>query len=512
MGLTPWDRPQGRPSWQPEDRKEPRTPAKKQQSTAPDMSKGGMPETVWSSLPMQWKSPETVAKDAMDAATRALSPAPPQTFKALDLATEAVQNAQRSLQPQPSQAELDWMNANNWEVVDLEATQAERNKYRLKNVRDLKPYSYLPSDAQIKELQRLYQTEQPKEGEEKVAPSGALEVDDMQVGRMTWEEYDALTDEQRMAVEFNTQLFRARRKDLKQRIDPYEARAMKDEYEQKVEEMFGADGGSSIFAPNVVKLLDEVDFKAVGQDLDQFLSMERAIDADELAQFTMKRMPIEQGEVVEKHTAGQNASLVPRGVVPVPGGGVLPAPRTDSEITPEETYLEYTNYDSIMTPANQRAIDAAMVSGFDQALREKMRTASLVKWDVASTWQGINPASFEGRPKKLDEIPFGFTLVNDAFNGQTRSLRQDKNDQEWDAWLWMVKRELENPEASDFSVELEMDHYDFDAADRAKFYNWINEQTMKEIQFGYPDQGRRRSPEEIRKIVGLEGPADGKEE
>jgi hypothetical protein len=109
-----------------------------------------------------------------------------------------------------------------------------------------------------------------KRGEQEAAP-------------LTWEAYEALSDDQRAAVDFNTLLIEAREKDLSKPVT-LDA-AGRTEYDQKVEKLFGVGRGSDVVAQSTVDLLSQLDMNLVGQDLDEFLSLDRAIDTTELKDF-----------------------------------------------------------------------------------------------------------------------------------------------------------------------------------------------------------------------------------
>lgn len=106
--------------------------------------------------------------------------------------------------------------------------------------------------------------------------------------KMTWEDYQALTDRQRGAVDLNTMLVKARQQDLKSQ-DQYAKLddTTKATYDKAVRRMFGEEGGSDTYAPRTMAELRRINFdgKAVGADLDQFLSLELAIDTQDLGQF-----------------------------------------------------------------------------------------------------------------------------------------------------------------------------------------------------------------------------------
>lgn len=106
--------------------------------------------------------------------------------------------------------------------------------------------------------------------------------------KMTWEQYQALSDRQRGAVDFNSMLVSARQQDLKSQ-DEYAKLddTTKATYDKAVRRMFGEDGGSETYAPRTMAELRRIGFdgKAHDADLDQFLSLEVAIDQKDLKNF-----------------------------------------------------------------------------------------------------------------------------------------------------------------------------------------------------------------------------------
>lgn len=106
-------------------------------------------------------------------------------------------------------------------------------------------------------------------------PHGKVDV-------MTWDEYNALPSAERAAVDFNTMLVRAVRRDknLQAEYDPNkEQRAT---YDKAVEKMFGQDGGSDEYAPETMAVLRQIHFADSASDLDDFLGLKAAITAKDL--------------------------------------------------------------------------------------------------------------------------------------------------------------------------------------------------------------------------------------
>lgn len=101
---------------------------------------------------------------------------------------------------------------------------------------------------------------------------------------LTWEAYDSLGDQQKAAVDWNTLLIDAREKDFSDSVE-VATPEQKAKYDSEVERLFGAGGGSARYAPNTMNLLAELDVVQLGQDLDEYLSLDRALDDTQIANF-----------------------------------------------------------------------------------------------------------------------------------------------------------------------------------------------------------------------------------
>ena len=128
----------------------------------------------------------------------------------------------------------------------------------------------------IAELARRAQTEtqkpRPKRKPEKVEA-------------MTTAEYEALTPEQRAAVDFNTLLVDAVNRD-KSSQGEYKKTANATEraaYNETVEDMFGSGHGSELYAPATVAVLDQIKFDDTTKDLDEFLDLRAALTDKDVA-------------------------------------------------------------------------------------------------------------------------------------------------------------------------------------------------------------------------------------
>jgi hypothetical protein len=99
---------------------------------------------------------------------------------------------------------------------------------------------------------------------------------------MTQAAYDQLTPLQRSAVDFNTNLVRAVRKDRKLQDEYAPTDQQMATYDKDVEKMFGPDGTSDLYAPETMAVLRQIDFHDDSAALDDFLSLDAAIHARDL--------------------------------------------------------------------------------------------------------------------------------------------------------------------------------------------------------------------------------------
>ncbi len=96
---------------------------------------------------------------------------------------------------------------------------------------------------------------------------------------LTADEYNAMTPEQKAAVDFNTMLVGAVQADRKEKAPALPS----PEYLASATELFGDGAADQPFAPNVVELLDKVNFDVDGQKINDFLKLKVALTADDVA-------------------------------------------------------------------------------------------------------------------------------------------------------------------------------------------------------------------------------------
>lgn len=381
----------------------------------------------------------------------------------------------------PSQSELEWLNAKNWETPEVEQSTSSAEKF-LKSAKttELTPYDYTLTPAQADALEARYATREgyrpPAAGDDGADPD--IVVDDVKQAELTWKQYNKLSDDQKLAVDFNTLLVEAREKDLETRtFIPWKAETMND-YNEKVTQIFGPQGVSRTTAFNVVDLLDSIDMKVVGQDLDEYLSLDRAIDADELKEFNLSKLTPKQAEETT-YTSALQVGTDPSG-----------NPTMQVVSTPDLTNLR--------SDSNLAAIDSAAIEKAGEQIRKMMADPNRKAWDPVSAMtpsKNLNPK----------DVPWGYGRVDPK-------VEDSAGKDAWYAGSWNLLRDARATNALDLLGQ-EFINREFTKADLDEWYNWVYNRAKQESQYGgrpLIDQetaqtvDKVRSPDEILKLLGLE--------
>lgn len=143
---------------------------------------------------------------------------------------------------------------------------------------DLTPYGYSVTDEEARNILETYAPD-AKGDPAKIAAerveSGGRAVP------MTMAAYRKLTPDQKAAVDFNTALIEAREKDLNAgwmlQVPPAHAAV-----DARSKSLFGDDVTTGGNPEHVLKLLEKIGYKAPGTRLEDFMSLDMAISADEL--------------------------------------------------------------------------------------------------------------------------------------------------------------------------------------------------------------------------------------
>jgi hypothetical protein len=382
----------------------------------------------------------------------------------------------------PSQVKVESV----WNMVTSvnEETAKPKDKVRTpkelldtKEQRDLSGYMY---DLNPKEWQRIQDnfntgTEQNIEGTLTAVPPllarpglepsvPKVKADEYSSAPLTWDAYQAMSGDQKAAVDFNTLLVEAREKDLAKdwTLSPEEMA----EYDKRVTKVFGQGGKSTQLAPNTVKLLHSLDFEAVGQDLDQYLSLERGFSMEDLDKFTLDKDKVQQ--LIESDVGTQ-----------------------ETQAQGSKTMADYA---AVRTPENVAAIDADLVARSAKMIAEKMQQANyaLANFDSAVINPLFDPTAAPG------VAPLGYG---------DPSTRTSTYDQQMEDWMQRAYAELQSPTGKVDQVFGEMDEFQFTPEDRQQFLDYVNQRSLTENQYGLPEGSNTqlRSSDEIRKLVGIGG-------
>lgn len=143
----------------------------------------------------------------------------------------------------------------------------------LTTAKNIGPHRYTLSKWQQEQAQHAYGVEAPEEQTQLIG-------DSFRTASANLSDYESLTPQQQNAMRFNEQLIAATERDRRASVAPED---QDPEYQARVAEMFGTEGGSNVYAPNTMALLDKMGMgKLRGQDLDEYLSLDRAYDVDEI--------------------------------------------------------------------------------------------------------------------------------------------------------------------------------------------------------------------------------------
>jgi hypothetical protein len=148
----------------------------------------------------------------------------------------------------------------------------------VKAAEELTPYSYGVSDEEARNILETYAP--GVQGDPEAITKQRVESSNRAVP-LTVEAYNKLTPEQRAAVDFNTALVEAREKDLMGgwmiKVAPDADKAA-----EARKSAFGEDTLTGGYPEHTMRLLEKIGYKAPGTKLEDFLSLDMAVTADEL--------------------------------------------------------------------------------------------------------------------------------------------------------------------------------------------------------------------------------------
>jgi hypothetical protein len=396
----------------------------------------------------------------------------------------------------PSQAELAVLQDLGWQTPGLEkpanAKADDTFNYQDKKIQQGQAFDYGLDAQQIKNLEDLYRdTPGFKPPDADTATSIRVMAEQNELAPVTWKQWDKMTPDQQQAATWNSQLWKASQRDIKlagkrstQGWDP----ERQQQYDDRVTAIFGEGGGSEIRAINTLKLLEEINFTAVGQDLDEYLSGERLITAEEMKNFKVGTSDPVVG-VIKKTTERETLPFSIGPVTPLSA----PGPR-DSDVT--TTTVD--NYEEIRSTANLAALDAAAVRALDTEITERMSSAKTAGWNI--------PSVLSSKDEKWtpDKIPMGYS--NPAYRGIDPESNEAKLEQ-WYKDMWLNINDPEQKvEDVLAAVERSFTVDNFSPQERQEVWDWLDKQTSFQLEYGQPtDIGfSLRDPQEIRRALGWE--------
>lgn len=304
------------------------------------------------------------------------------------------------------------------------------------------------------------------------------------VDRLSWNEYNALDDKARSAVDFNTLLVQAVRKDRRMNERGAYEDVTEDQrgaYNMALEKVFGPDiaepevtegppgplgramteatafvKGSELYAPETLALLQQLDIKDAEATMDDFLNLKTAITADDIVALTKASTP----------------GPAPR--------SVMQESMTDAEkdrVRMTETFA-----------ASADELREALAVG-NQMLQSFRAGAANARNEALQVYGGELNMPKAGLGYGPAKNPDGTPTVDGYFQAAYGSLA--------DANSKLTKEEV----FADANKYLDPDQLQ-------QFYNYIDRRSAEAMKYGQPlgEPGRieYRSPEEFRKLLGLD--------
>lgn len=298
---------------------------------------------------------------------------------------------------------------------------------------------------------------------------------------LTWEQYDKLSDAERAVVDFNGDFLEARAKDFENR-EVYKKTATPEQrakYDNDIASIFGGRGGSETYAPNVLSLLKSVDFNAIGQDLDEYLNLDRLISADEMK--TLK------------------------GSTKVKGYGSYIDPTSD---------LDETKYAEIRTPENLAALDRMVTSKYAEKITKVMQDGYLRLKDVQSSMESARSGqtiSYGGVGFNDAVVP-GFPVVITPGSPEATTEPQLLNEEQQMGLLrrGVYEFAIDKKNAESAPMFQWLKENKLTESERSSLWEYVRQRLAQDKEYGVPEMIQRNIPErrtydEVEKFLGMEG-------
>ena len=377
--------------------------------------------------------------------------------------------------PQISDGVRELLNDANWKVPEKgKTTEMPKSSFEKGGVKELLDYDYSVTEQEWNRIVDAYSTPEARAAGF-IPPSPTKTVDDNtplmnlepeESAALTWEAYEALSNDQKAAIDFNTLLVDARQKDLK-KPTKLTGNDLTD-YTKKVTELFGEGRGADVVATNTVGLLDQLDMDVVGQDLDEYLSLERAIDTEEIGDFEFSKRDVQTLQSLAT-------------------GGEQPAEQIEQQ------------YATVRSPENLAAVDTSAIQKAQQLIKTALQSPEAMTYDFDTLVYGPSE-EMKGQP------PMGF--------GDATTKWKDPTDADKNEWFQSGLTILGSEDPSKMGVPAGQDPMSWllgdldaatqgDAKTRQEFIDYIANTTNLVGQYGTKEDATLAAM--INKRAGLGG-------
>jgi hypothetical protein len=374
-----------------------------------------------------------------------------------------------------------------------EWAKLDPKKYDPTKAKELSEYTYDLTGDEWSKLQELYQRDNPgAPALDQALQAGAKQL---RTAPMTEDAYQALSDDQKGAVNFNTLLAEAREKDLMSKGNA--VGDTKTEYDSSVAEMFGEGGGSEKYAPNTIKLLKDLNFKAQGQDLDSFLSMDAGVSLEELKDFKLSDQALSKMQELEDYKRADEPG--PRSTTTAMGfnfGGmdILGFLRPDAPPKPMEFgALSADQFAELRSNTNQQAAFASAIAAAGEKIAAGMDASNIPAWSLDAAFKRGTGQELTGA-----DVPLGWStdLPRDR-PGQGEATVEGVYQK---AWNYLA--DANNKTLDEFWLGLNGPDVSEEQLD--ELFKYVNQRTYAEDEQGKPGEGQR-SGAEIREFLNMGG-------
>jgi len=349
----------------------------------------------------------------------------------------------------------------------------------MKAAEDLTPYGYRVSDEEARNILETYAPE--AKGDPAKITAERVESKDQAVP-MTLAAYNKLSPDQRAAVDFNTALVEAREKDLMGgwmiKVAPKDSGA-----DEARKSMFGEDAPTGGYPEATLKLLEKIGYKAPGTGLEDFLSLDMAVTADELKNLKLPKD-------ITFATEGKAAAKVEPTINPFTG---KPDDNPFAQVAVDD-------YGKVRSSENLAMIELDVIRRASELLAQARNNNEAGSWSPAAT-----ATSFLGGTPRAESVPFGW--------GAERSAFTDPKDSSKDGNFRMILEVLQNDQSKTKLADSQafwdkLKATGYGEKDIDQLFEFLDQRTRWMLENGVKPLEGQNDATIIRELAGL-GPANG---